>query len=968
MKFEYPIPTSNPADKLGQANTVGFYPIGRLLNWHGGLHVSGRSESAIHAIADGVIIAYRVTNEPIELDGIKFSNNFVLIKHKYVSPEGRELRFYSLYNHLMTFTDLSKKKDVPVFLGEAEYKVKGGVIKGLNLRSSENKEDKFVVPKGMTVELDSNLTPKELNKDHWAQKDTNYKKVKYKDPFTNKVIVDRFMYMGPRHNKKLPNGSYEIITEEDTSSEKGENIRPLTGASIQFVVPNGTKLQLDGFTNTKKNYYKIKSIDGKSYKDLRIFAKSCVKSEGMAITPPKKFNDVVTGEDCAFEVKAGDIIGWTGYCGFANQPKLKDCHVEVFTDQDPAEFITGRAGNKSDIEKTKKFTKIKKGAKLALKYPISFKKDDEIKVLIFSEDANEKYCKIKLHKQEREVDYDLLDYMDGSQKTNDKEEVIAAKYTPGKLKELNVIFNDSLNKKSIIDWVESIKDKDGAVTNRRKVVFTIPAGEHMYWVEKSALGVVAKPQSIIKLEKDLTTLYFREPKQDIFEFTLGQDEIFKNSDLSKTEIQEKDNTWYKIKTFTPEKNEHNFVHYNEIEGFIKKDITEKNINTMCLVSAFNWETFGFKIYKEQPDEFVLNKSIAELTQENSPAFIKSVWNHIDENGDGKLTKRELRNALQDLFPQKKLSKMICYHQSEWGVDYASLKSEIETLLDEGIKKEKNAEKKQKLEDKKQLTLHLVEEKITAFDFWSKVKVPVPNKLPGMPADMIYDPIRDQCRKRNPWEIGFEYEQKDEDEEEYTPFPTSTKVYHFHPIAFVEQMRRIVGEYFLAHSAFANLIAKKESNDNYNLCNKTKGGLSVVNNVNVIETKIKDIQQKQKDRDIFAVGRYQLIPNTLNSSIISLELDIDKNLDEKMQDRIFEKYLITIKRPEIIEYLKGNGNIEDAMYAAAKEWASIGVDKGKKISKDRIAVGGESYYAGDGLNKAHISPDQIKKVLIKSKSK
>ena len=65
-------------------------------------------------------------------------------------------------------------------------------------------------------------------------------------------------------------------------------------------------------------------------------------------------------------------------------------------------------------------------------------------------------------------------------------------------------------------------------------------------------------------------------------------------------------------------------------------------------------------------------------------------------------------------------------------------------------------------------------------------------------------------------------------------------------------------------------------------------------------------------------------------------------------------------------MERDGNLKDAMYASAKEWASIGVEKGKKISKNRVAKGGESYYAGDGLNKAHITPEQIRKALYKSK--
>lgn len=188
------------------------------------------------------------------------------------------------------------------------------------------------------------------------------------------------------------------------------------------------------------------------------------------------------------------------------------------------------------------------------------------------------------------------------------------------------------------------------------------------------------------------------------------------------------------------------------------------------------------------------------------------------------------------------------------------------------------------------------------------------------------------------------------------------------------------KYKWSHSDFGNLIAKRESSDDYNKCNKTKGGLKVVNDVKVVELTIREIREKQINRDIFAVGRYQLIPNTLSSAITSLGLDVNEKMDEEMQDKIFDEYLIKVKRPKIIAYLEGDGTVEDAMYSSAQEWASIGVEKGKRISdkiiKDkkgkiisrivRYAERGESYYAGDGLNKAHITPEQIKNVLIKSK--
>lgn len=187
------------------------------------------------------------------------------------------------------------------------------------------------------------------------------------------------------------------------------------------------------------------------------------------------------------------------------------------------------------------------------------------------------------------------------------------------------------------------------------------------------------------------------------------------------------------------------------------------------------------------------------------------------------------------------------------------------------------------------------------------------------------------------------------------------------------------KYKWSHSEFGNLIAQNESKDNYNICNKTKGGLKIVSDVDVINMTIKDIISKQDCRDIFAVGRYQLIPITLNAAIESLALDLNSKLDAETQDKIFDEYLITIKRPDIINYLEGDSSLNSAMYASAKEWASIGVEKDNRISdqkikvgekiiyKKRYAKGGESYYAGDGLNKAHITPEEIKNVLINSKN-
>ncbi|TAJ15398.1 hypothetical protein DMA11_01820 [Marinilabiliaceae bacterium JC017] len=252
----------------------------------------------------------------------------------------------------------------------------------------------------------------------------------------------------------------------------------------------------------------------------------------------------------------------------------------------------------------------------------------------------------------------------------------------------------------------------------------------------------------------------------------------KNRTLNNSEDKEK---WYKIKTTTPCKKENGFIQYKEVEGLIKS--TDSKIQSE---SAFNWEAFGFKIFKDQPDVFVFDKKSEKLKKDNAPQFIKSVWDHIDQDGNRELTRLVLVNALHDEHVNQKLSKIICYHHSEWGVDYATLKPEVEALLNEGIKKEQDSSKKEKLEQKKEQILTNLDNKLQTFNLWKEVKVPVE---PGIPEDWIFDPSRNVTRKRLPWEINI-HDRSNKKEPQLAYFPTSPKVYHFHTMAFVEQMRRL----------------------------------------------------------------------------------------------------------------------------------------------------------------------------------
>src|SRR5690554_6351494 len=107
MKFVYPVDINDRDDAdakylKGVSNRTGYYPVGRMNTWHGGVHFQGGRP--LRVIADGKIIAFRVprTYHREVVDGREgqYSNGFVLVQHDYESPKGQKLTFYALYNHL----------------------------------------------------------------------------------------------------------------------------------------------------------------------------------------------------------------------------------------------------------------------------------------------------------------------------------------------------------------------------------------------------------------------------------------------------------------------------------------------------------------------------------------------------------------------------------------------------------------------------------------------------------------------------------------------------------------------------------------------------------------------------------------------------------------------------------------------------------------------------------------------------
>ncbi|MFZ5273769.1 hypothetical protein [Enterobacter asburiae] len=222
------------------------------------------------------------------------------------------------------------------------------------------------------------------------------------------------------------------------------------------------------------------------------------------------------------------------------------------------------------------------------------------------------------------------------------------------------------------------------------------------------------------------------------------------------------------------------------------------------------------------------------------------------------------------------------------------------------------------------------------------------------------------------------------------FSKDEAVWHFHPVEFLAAIGGVKRGW--AHSAFANLIGNAESRNDYTAYNRTHPHLAAYSGTNLTSMTIAQVMAAQKNREMFATGRFQFIPAVLKEMVHKLKLDVEALYDEAMQDRMFEEYTIKLKRSPIIDYLEGNGSVEDAAYACAKEFASVGVQLGRPISPDphefertqdgllvtdkyghpvhkkRHAMrGGVTYYAGDGLNKALITPDAMITALEASKN-
>ena len=150
----------------------------------------------------------------------------------------------------------------------------------------------------------------------------------------------------------------------------------------------------------------------------------------------------------------------------------------------------------------------------------------------------------------------------------------------------------------------------------------------------------------------------------------------------------------------------------------------------------------------------------------------------------------------------------------------------------------------------------------------------------------------------------------------------------------------------------DLIAQGEGN--YNSVNRgragdTPGGIEYVMGRTFDEYTVADVIRMQ-DWMLYAVGRYQFIPDTLRFAVAMSDVEMTDKFTPETQDRLMAA-LILYKRPAIGAYLRGDHDyVGWALDELAKEWASVEYRNGR------------GFYDHIGGNRAHITRKEAWEVL------
>ncbi len=145
-----------------------------------------------------------------------------------------------------------------------------------------------------------------------------------------------------------------------------------------------------------------------------------------------------------------------------------------------------------------------------------------------------------------------------------------------------------------------------------------------------------------------------------------------------------------------------------------------------------------------------------------------------------------------------------------------------------------------------------------------------------------------------------------------------------------------------------LIAQAESRGNYN----AYFGNASNDKLDFTSMSVAEVLRWQSDfidsgSPSSAVGRYQIINTTLDSLVQQLDLDTSLKFDETVQDSLA---MTLLSKRGVNDYLNSRLTKEQFAAELAKEWAAL-----PSVLGDNP---GQSYYAGDGLNRALVEVNEV----------
>lgn len=131
---------------------------------------------------------------------------------------------------------------------------------------------------------------------------------------------------------------------------------------------------------------------------------------------------------------------------------------------------------------------------------------------------------------------------------------------------------------------------------------------------------------------------------------------------------------------------------------------------------------------------------------------------------------------------------------------------------------------------------------------------------------------------------------------------------------------------------------------------------------VTEMTIAEVQAAQplwtKQFGSSATGRYQFMYATLKGLIAEFNLDTSSKFNSDMQDYLG---FMLLRRRGYDKFIAGEIGLTTFGKALAQEWASFPV-LADTVGAHRPVSRGQSYYAGDGLNKSLVAPERVEAAL------